>query len=90
MGFKNGFDSDLFAIGICLSLIIVMDAMGIRKALGRHAKNINSINKTLSISDMEHREKKGHTPFEILGGILLGGIIGYVFHLVNGLNLLNG
>lgn len=87
LGFKNGFDSDLFAIGICLSLIIVMDAMGIRKALGSHAKNINSINNTLSISDMKHREKQGHTSFEILGGVLVGGIIGYIFHIVNGLFL---
>lgn len=85
IGFTQGFDTPLFAICVVLSLIVMYDAMGVRRETGTQATVINQILKAVfvsghRISDEELKELIGHTPFEVLGGILIG-IITTVFYL---------
>ena len=92
IGLKYGFSSDLFAIVAVFSLIIIYDAGGVRRAVGKQANVLNHLIKNLDILKLD-REKKiikedlkeliGHTPFEVLAGTGLGiGIALIKFFLI--------
>ncbi|WP_160044153.1 divergent PAP2 family protein [Paenibacillus sp. USDA918EY] len=82
IGLKDGIYSDLFGLGVCVCVIIIIDALGIRKALGHHARSINNLNKIFSVADKNHREKQGHTKLEVLGGAVFGVLIGCAYFLI--------
>ncbi|AIY82274.1 MAG: divergent PAP2 family protein [Clostridium baratii] len=80
----SGIDSPVFALSFVFASIVMYDAMGIRRAAGEHAKLLNSIMSTDNIFKMNHKELKellGHTPFEVLGGLILGLIVGLFYPL---------
>src|SRR5712692_5352684 len=76
VGLQEGFNSPLFAIAFVLAMIVVYDATGVRRAAGDHARVINlMIDELLTghpLAEKELKEVLGHTPREVLGGILLG------------------
>ena len=76
LGLYSGFDSPLFALGVTFAVVVIYDAAGLRRQAGIHAQKINIlVNELLSghqVSDKDLREVLGHTPFEVLAGILLG------------------
>jgi hypothetical protein len=80
VGFKQGFASPVFCIGEALLLIIIIDALGLRRAVGRHAAVLNRIAGT----DQPLRESQGHSMVEVLGGLLLGLAVGYFGSMVGG------
>jgi acid phosphatase family membrane protein YuiD len=53
-----------------------MNATGLRREVGKHAKTINEIIKENKNSILELRETIGHLWVEIFGGLILGIIIG--------------
>jgi len=79
VGFTQGFGTPSFGICVVLSLIVMYDAMGVRRETGTQATVINRILKEVfvgghRISDDELKELIGHTPFEVLGGVIVGTI----------------
>lgn len=78
-----GFASPLFAISFLLAVVVMYDAMGVRRAAGEHAKVINMIVRKQNDGKISYipKDKKqlkeflGHTPLEVLGGALLGILI---------------
>ncbi len=79
VGIENGFNSTEFAIVCVFALIIMYDASGVRRAVGKQAKILNQM-----LDDLHHRkpiaqerlkELIGHTPKEVLFGGILGIII---------------
>ncbi|MEI2395820.1 divergent PAP2 family protein [Paenibacillus phytohabitans] len=83
IGFQGGFDTDIFALGVAFCFIVMLDAMGIRRALGEHAKDINNLNALKGNSSYkQHREKQGHSRIEVLGGIGVGIIVGWIVSLL--------
>lgn len=86
----EGFSSTLFAISFALSAIVMYDAMGVRRAAGEHAKFINMIinrdftdlKNHLPKDKEELKEFLGHTPLEVLGGIILGVTVGLFFPIL--------
>jgi len=86
IGFHEGFDSALFGLGVAVTMIVIIDAIGLRRYVGYHAVSLNillseSNNTDKTNTDKPHREKIGHTKFEVIGGFVLGTILGYLFHL---------
>ena len=78
IGILNGTGSTLFAVTLVLSLVVISDAVGIRRAAGRHAEVLNEWSKILSES-FEHgfkpedlRTLLGHTYPQVFAGIVLG------------------
>lgn len=68
-----GFDSIYFAICFVFGIIVLYDAMGIRYEAGRQAEAINMITKKINIENIKAlKEKVGHKPIEVLGGIIAG------------------
>lgn len=75
-GLYQGFDTPLFAIAVAITMIVVHDAAGVRRQAGIHAERINVLFGELLKGHMwdenELKEVIGHTPLEVVGGILLG------------------
>ena len=46
-GLQEGFDSPIFAISLILAIIVIRDALGIRRYLGIHGKTLNILVKDL-------------------------------------------
>lgn len=74
---KEGIGSSLFAICAILSMIVINDAVGVRYETGKQAAVLNKITKQLFKGDGEHKnsalkELVGHTPMQVLMGVLLG------------------
>lgn len=113
VGRHDGVDSSTFAIMFILALIVMYDAMGVRRAAGMHAKELNKINKMfenknfyetflatmnmpvsqffedLDIDENSEKKKRkefkefiGHTPLEVLAGMVLGVLIAILLPMV--------
>ena len=83
---SQGVRSPAFALAFVLAAIVMYDAMGVRHETGEQAKILNRIMADWLQDDNEEdgaifsnqkqlKEKVGHTPFEVLGGALLGILI---------------
>ena len=75
-GLSSGWGSDVFAISVVVSMIVMYDAAGVRQAAGRQAKILNEMaaewQASKRFSDVRLRELLGHTPIEVFVGALLG------------------
>lgn len=100
----EGFASPLFGLTFAFAMVVMYDAMGVRRAAGEQAKVLNKIIFSDVFSDVfellnkeideladeadpgrdgpsdqkELKEYLGHTPLEVLGGMLLGILIASV------------
>ena len=76
IGLFSGFDNPAFAIAVAISMIVLYDAAGVRREAGRHASAINQLIDELfkgsSINQKQLKEMLGHSPIEVVGGILTG------------------
>ena len=98
VGLIDGFTSIGFAIAIGFSLVVIQDAQGLRRAAGKTAATLNRLVSEWSLhSDGQTKpyevlkELLGHTPFEVLMGIILGILVALFVHfqLPNYLDLRN-
>ncbi len=81
-----GFTSTEFAISLIISVIVMYDARGVRRATGEHATIINKMMSLYNggesiFGDKYLKELIGHTPFQVFMGALLGVIIGVIYRL---------
>ena len=73
-----GFDSFQFAVTALLAIIVCHDAMGVRLETGKQAQLINELTKAFEvwtkedIPEIKLKEFVGHTPIQVMAGILLG------------------
>ena len=73
-----GFDSFEFAVTAILAIIVCHDAMGVRLETGKQAVAINELLEVFElihpnkISEANLKEFVGHTPIQVIAGILLG------------------
>ena len=87
VGLIEGFTSVSFAIALGFSLVVIQDAQGLRRAAGKTAATLNRLIGELSLRREEQtkpyevlKELLGHTPFEVLMGIILGILISLFVH----------
>jgi acid phosphatase family membrane protein YuiD len=83
-----GFSSPYFAIATVLALIVMHDAIGVRREAGKHAISIKELaeafNKTFTGKTEEIRTENlklfvGHTPLQVFLGSILGITISCVY-----------
>lgn len=90
-----GVGSPMFAIAVIFTFVTIYDAMGVRRETGEHAKLLNKYLNQLEIQnahadgdgvpdqeiqEIELKEFIGHTPLEVLGGVLLGILVGIIVY----------
>ena len=85
LGCYSGFDTGVFAVSFGTTLIIIYDAVNVRRAVGEQGRLLNSAAKKLGKKE-QLRVVEGHTIPQVIVGALLGILIGWVvFCLCHGL-----
>jgi acid phosphatase family membrane protein YuiD len=86
IGFRSGFNSDIFILSFCFFLVVARDAVGVRHASGLQAQALNKLGTELArkgIAEFKSiREVQGHKPLEVIVGTLLGSFIGIAFAIL--------
>ena len=89
IGLFGGFNQPLFALAIAVSMIIIYDAAGVRREAGFHAEALNrlvdewfAVTKTTLVDQKRMKEMLGHTPIEVVGGVLTGLVTTLVLWLI--------
>jgi len=84
-GISEGISSNLFVFCLVFTMVVLRDAVGVRRAAGLQAKALNTLGKQFARkTGLEFRavkEVQGHTPLEVIVGSLLGILIAVGFHL---------
>lgn len=81
IGLESGFDSADFALSFILAIIVIRDALGIRRYLGQHGKTLNILVNDLKDDEVLEKkyphllEKIGHTPTQVLVGAMIGFLV---------------
>ena len=86
VGLDQGFNTAAFAISAILSIIVIIDATGVRYETGKQSKMLNKIVKEM-FTDTENAETHfkefiGHTPLQVFVGGLLGLAVGIAMYFV--------
>ena len=85
---NEGISSPFFAIAFIQAIIVMYDAMGVRRETGIQAKVLNEITVVIEKmgSDLSNDEKLkefvGHTPIQVFVGAILGIAIALIYCLV--------
>lgn len=90
VGMTQGFGSVVFAVVAILAMVVMYDAAGVRRAVGRQSAILNRIVKEL----LEKRPRDeverdlwefiGHTPFQVIAGAVLGISIAWLWLTISG------
>ena len=90
-GFAEGFHSVSFAISLVLAVIVMHDALGVRRETGKQAVSIIRMAEIINDYISEHDEKLktdklkvlvGHTPLQVVCGSLLGAVVAIIYQLI--------
>jgi len=80
VGFTQGWRSDLFAVVAVFAIIVLYDAVGIRRAVGQQSRFLNILRGKEAPDERPFKEALGHTPVEVAAGALLGIIFTFLFY----------
>lgn len=80
---REGPDTSIFILSLFFSLVVIRDALGVRRASGLQARALNQLGKELGarlgIAYRPVKEVHGHNPPEVIVGSLLGFFIALAF-----------
>ena len=98
-GWVYGFDSSVFAISSILAVVVMHDAMGVRREAGKHAESIKEmaelVNELFKEHDIKIRTEKmkklvGHTPLQVFVGAVVGLVIVVAVCIIFGISYKQG
>ncbi|MFZ5640766.1 MAG: divergent PAP2 family protein [Bacillota bacterium] len=82
IGKRTGWASGEFGIAVVLALVVMYDAAGIRQAVGKQARVLNTLVNEMPGKRMDIpeglKELLGHTPVEVIAGALLGLVLAFI------------
>jgi len=86
VAFIEGIASNLFVISFWFMMVVIRDALGVRRSAGVQARALNNLGRQLAdknnIIFNPVKEIQGHTPLEVAVGALLGIFIAAGFALL--------
>ncbi|ACF14055.1 acid phosphatase/vanadium-dependent haloperoxidase related [Chloroherpeton thalassium ATCC 35110] len=77
---REGVESSAFLVALTLAFIVVIDAMDLRRKIGKQAAAINKLAEKTDLPEL--REKMGHSPVEIGAGVVTGTLCAFAIDLV--------
>jgi acid phosphatase family membrane protein YuiD len=77
VGLREGVDSPAFGVALTLTFIVLIDAGGLRRHVGRHAEAINRVVRSQNLPMPTMRQRIGHSRLEIGSGVILGLLIAW-------------
>ena len=86
IAFQDGAGSTAFAMAFILAAVVIYDALGVRRETGRQSEVLNQIVTHVlvegkPITEKQLRELIGHSPIEVLGGLIVGIAVALAFVL---------
>ena len=81
IGLKDGISSGLFGLALLFAVIVIYDAVKVRRSAGEQGIAIHKLLKETGSKIKLPRVAKGHTPTEVALGAVLGAAIGIVVFL---------
>jgi acid phosphatase family membrane protein YuiD len=78
IGFKDGFDSAVFGLAALVASVVLYDSLMVRRSSGEQGLALTALIKEQKSKVRLPRVAKGHTPFEVLGGVVVGVLIGII------------
>ena len=82
VGIQVGVDSPLFAVALVFTVITLFDAQGVRRWSGRQAQILNKMLDDIyfkrRIQEERLKELLGHTPTQVLAGMGVGLLTGWI------------
>lgn len=85
VGFTDGFDAPYAMVAVGLGLIVLVDAVTLRREAGEHARLLNRLVRHLNDINDEDRleaarleERLGHSVREMLAGVVFGAAVAFV------------
>ena len=90
-GYVEGFGTTYFAIAMMFAIVVMHDALGVRRETGKQAVSIiemaEIINDFIVEKDENIKTEKlkvmvGHTPLQVVCGAILGFIVSLVYALI--------
>ena len=86
VAFIEGIASNLFIFSLWFMLVVIRDALGVRRASGVQARALNNLGRQIvdkiNVNFNPVKEIHGHTPLEVAVGVLLGVFIAAGFALL--------
>jgi acid phosphatase family membrane protein YuiD len=79
VGLREGVNTPLFAIAVTLAIIVMLDALNLRRQVGAHAAALNDLLRS-DTKRPRFREHIGHQRVEVLGGLLVGLGCAWLLH----------
>ena len=84
IGIRQGFNSDLFIFAVFFAMVVIRDAVGVRRSSGLQARTLNDLGTKFGEKNKEYhfkpvKEINGHKPIEAVAGCILGMIISILF-----------
>lgn len=80
IAFREGIDAPAMSVAIALLMIVAIDAMDLRRKVGKLNQLVKSMNPQDPVADAL-RDRMGHTPIQVLAGLCVGalaaGIVGF-------------
>lgn len=81
IGLADGLNSGVFALAVVVLAIVMHDAIRVRRSSGEQGLAISQMIKEQKSSIKIPRIYKGHTPLEVIFGLILGIIVGSIVFL---------
>jgi hypothetical protein len=86
IGFSEGVSSPIFVLSLFYGILIIRDALGVRRSAGIQAQALNRLGEELherfGADFRPVKEVMGHSPSEVGVGILLGFFIAVAFSIL--------
>ncbi|MDR0599204.1 MAG: divergent PAP2 family protein [Treponema sp.] len=86
VAFYEGINSSLFVITLMVALVIIRDSLGVRRSSGNQARMLNwlgrAVSEKLGLDYHPVKEVNGHSPLEVVVGVLLGIFIAAAFRFL--------
>lgn len=90
-GVSSGFDSPVFGLAVMFAIVVMHDALGVRRETGKQAVSIikmaELLNDYFSERDQVIKTDKlkvlvGHTPLQVVCGSLLGAAVAIIYYFI--------
>jgi uncharacterized protein len=80
---REGLNTSIFILALFFALVVIRDALGVRRSAGLQARALNQMGKELGsrigLAYRPVKEIHGHNPPEVIAGSLLGFFIALAF-----------
>lgn len=84
IGLSQGWDAPVFMVSLLYCIVVISDAMGVRRAAGKQAVILNKMMDEMWRSEFKYekrlKEWLGHTPLEAVAGIIIGILLPVIMY----------